>query len=208
MERYDTRHAPAYDEKWGAISPTHRRFLDRFLGMVRTGGTILDAACGTGKYWPAILGSRHSIVGTDQSAGMLEVARSKHPQVPTGCVSLQDLEFDAAFDGVMCVDALEFVGPEDWPVVLSVLTAAVRGDGPLYLTVELADPEEVRVSYERAHAAGHPVVPGEDFDESGYHFYPERNEVRGWLARAGLEALDEDEDDDYWHILLRRQAMA
>ena len=59
-ERYDTLWAPIYDGHWGAtISPTHRQCLSRFLGLCPAHGLILDAACGTGKYWPMILARGH-----------------------------------------------------------------------------------------------------------------------------------------------------
>jgi hypothetical protein len=32
-EQDDTIYAPIYDEKWGAIDPTHDQFLHRFLGL-------------------------------------------------------------------------------------------------------------------------------------------------------------------------------
>jgi 2-polyprenyl-3-methyl-5-hydroxy-6-metoxy-1,4-benzoquinol methylase len=201
--RYDAQHAPTYDQDWGTVSASHRHFLDQLLGSIRDHGTVLDAACGTGKYWPVILASGRTVVGVDQSAGMLEVARSKHPAVPTACVALQDLTYVAAFDAVVCIDALENVGPEDWATVVTALASAVRAGGPLYVTVELADPTYLARVYEQARAAGHPVVPGEDFDGTGYHYYPDRASVLAWLEGAGLEIVDEDEGDDYWHLLLR-----
>ena len=37
---------------------------------------------------------------------------------------LQELPYRGAFDGVLCVDAMEFVPPEDWPVVLECVRRA------------------------------------------------------------------------------------
>jgi SAM-dependent methyltransferase len=201
----DTLHAATYDEHWGEIFRSHRAFVGRLLELTHARGTVLDAPCGTGKYWPLVLASGRTIVGIDQSAGMLRVAAAKHPNVPVGKVGLQDLAFDGLFDAVMCIDAMENVGPEDWLDVLAHLRDAARPGAPLYLTVELHDEAEVRAIYEAARAAGHPVVPGEDFVEGlGYHFYPDRAAVARWLEAAGLTTLDRDEADDYGHYLLRR----
>lgn len=202
--RYDTAIAPGYDEAWGAIAPGHGRCIDRLLAMTRAHGIVLDAACGTGKYWPAILASGRTVVGVDQSRGMLQVARRKHPDVPTAVVGLQDLAFDSAFDAVLCIDALENIGPEDWPRVSQVLARAVRPGSPLYVTVELPDADELERVTRDARAQGHPLVAGEDFDGVGYHYFPDRAAVLGWLTAAGLAVVEESEGDGYWHLLLRR----
>ena len=55
-------------------------------------------------------------------------------------------------------------------------------------------------------AAGYPVTPRESFDHvgDGYHHYPERDSVLGWLADAGLAIVEEATGDGYWHLLVRR----
>jgi ubiquinone/menaquinone biosynthesis C-methylase UbiE len=55
-ERMNTLFAPIYDQKWGAsIDPSHKEFVAKLLAQSPPGCTVLDAACGTGKYWPLIL---------------------------------------------------------------------------------------------------------------------------------------------------------
>jgi cyclopropane fatty-acyl-phospholipid synthase-like methyltransferase len=203
-ERYDTIHAARYDEDWGLLAASHVAALDALLSRTRPGGTILDAACGTGKYWPGIQASGRTVVGTDQSSGMLAQARRKHPDVPTATLGLQELAFHGLFDAVICVDALENVGPEDWPRVIERLAAAARPQAPMWLTVELADPSAIAQAYESALVAGQPVVEGEVHDGIGYHYYPTKDRVFEWLFGAGLTLLEESEGDEYWHLLLRR----
>ena len=206
-ERFDTRYAQTYDRDWGAISATHEAFVRRLLELTRPRGTLLDAACGTGKYWEIVLASGRTLVGVDQSAGMLRQAVTNHPAVPVARMALQELRFDSLFDAVMCVDALEDIGPEDWPTVLGRLRAAVRPGAFLYLTVELLDEEQARREYEAARAAGEPVVPGESLlgeAGAGYHYFPEGSVVDRWLADARLERVATREGDDYRHYLLQR----
>src|SRR5215472_1139276 len=102
--RYNTLHAGSYDQNWGHINASHRSFLQRFLTFCTPGGTILDAACGTGKYWSLILDSGRSVVGIDQSEQMLLRANSKFPQVRTEKMGLQEINFVEEFDGIICVD--------------------------------------------------------------------------------------------------------
>lgn len=203
-ERMDAHFAPVYDQHWGSsINPTHRRMLERFLGLCPPRGIVLDAACGTGKYWPLILDRGRSVVGVDQSGEMLRRAGSKFPDVPTEKVGLQELRYGRAFDGVICVDAMENVFPEDWPPVLRNFRGALKGLGPLYLTVELLDGGELREAFETGRRMGLPVVEGEHAHEGGYHYYPPMESVRSWLRDAGFAVLEEAEGDGYRHILAR-----
>jgi SAM-dependent methyltransferase len=202
VHRFDTLLSPDYDENWGAISPSHAAFVARLITLIQTGGDVLDAACGTGKYWPAVLAAGLRITGADQSAGMLAQARRKHPEVPARVLALQDLaaaaDLRGRFDGLLCVDALEYIAPEDWPGVAAGLAAALKPRAPAYVTVEVPDgPLPAPVDPRQ--------VPGEHYQGGGYHYYPARDQVRDWLAAAGFGIEDEQEADYYWHFLLERR---
>ena len=45
-ERHDAIHAFTYDDEYGEIGETHRRFVSDLLEGCPPGGTVLDAACG------------------------------------------------------------------------------------------------------------------------------------------------------------------
>jgi ubiquinone/menaquinone biosynthesis C-methylase UbiE len=156
-----------------------------------------------------VLDSGRRVVGTDQSTGMLARARARFPAVPLERVGLQELAFDAEFDAVMCIDAMENVPPEDWPRVAGSLRRAVRPGGRVYLTVEEPNRADLERAQADATAAGLPVVPGEMTAEgAGYHHYPSREQVGGWLEEAGLAVVAEDVSDEgdgygYLHLLTR-----
>lgn len=145
----------------------------------------------------------------DHSAGHLARARRKFPDVPTERRDLQDLPYREKFDGVMCVDAVEMIPPEDWPVVLAGFRRAVRPGGRLYLTVERVSDDQVRRGTEEARRSGHLAVDGEViWEDDLYHHYPLMAQVRAWLAEAGF-VVDEDlegpwdpEDDYAYHHVL------
>ncbi|HUB41094.1 MAG TPA: class I SAM-dependent methyltransferase [Streptosporangiaceae bacterium] len=198
----DTLFAPVYDANWGRINPSHRAMITRFLGLCPASPRVLDAACGTGKYWPMLQQAGAQIVGVDQSGGMLRQAGTKFPDVLVQRLGLQDLCFVAEFDGAICVDAMENVFPEDWPVVLANLIRAVRPGGPVYLTVELAE-DDLEDVYASALAAGEPVVPGEYLKDGGYHYYPELSQVRDWADTAGAAIVADLTTDGYYSLLLR-----
>jgi ubiquinone/menaquinone biosynthesis C-methylase UbiE len=207
-ERHDTIHAFTYDDQWGEIGDTHRRFVGDLLEGCPPGGTVLDAACGTGKFFGMVLESGRRVVGSDQSTGMLARARARFPGVPLEKIGLQELAFDGEFDAVMCVDAMENIPPEDWPKVLANLRRALRPGGRLYLTVEEVDDQELEEAFADATARGMPVVRGELAGESaGYHYYPSRDQVAVWLGDAGLEVVAQDyspgDGYGYLHLLTR-----
>lgn len=204
VHRFDTLHSPHYDENWGAISPSHAAFAGRLARLTRPGGDVLDAACGTGKYWPALLAAGLRVTGADQSGGMLGQARRKYPGIPARILSLQDLagtgDLRGRFDGLLCVDALENIAPEDWPGVAIGLAGVLKTQAPAYVTVEVHDgPLAAPVDPRQ--------VPGEHFEggDGGYHYYPAEDQVRDWLTAAGFRIDDEQEADCYWHFLLQRQ---
>lgn len=200
-ERYDTLHASSYDQNWGHINASHRSFLDRFLALCPPGCTILDAACGTGKYWPLILDSGRLVVGIDQSQQMLVQANSKFPDAHTEKMGLQEIDFSEAFDGIICMDAMEFVPPEDWPLVLANFHRALKTDGHLYFTVEIIEAGELAHAYDEGRKQGLPVVEGEYAHVGSYHYYPSLAQVRLWMSQAPFSVIEEGEGDGYHHFL-------
>ncbi|MDQ2713657.1 MAG: class I SAM-dependent methyltransferase [Chloroflexota bacterium] len=198
----DTIYARQYDEKWGgSINSSHQHMLEQLLDLCPRGGRILDAACGTGKYWPLLLERGFSIQGTDQSQQMLQRAHSKFPAVSAEHIGLQELTFSDAFDAVMCMDAMEMVFPEDWPVVLGKFAQALHKSAYLYFTVEVETEEELQVAYDAGKRLGLPLIYGEYAHHGGYHYYPTDEQVRSWLAEAHFTLLEMTEGDGYRHYL-------
>ena len=204
-----------FDAQWGQIEPTHQAFVERFLSRLPPDGRVLDAACGTGKYFPMVLASGRRLLGVDHAGALLAIAAAKFPQVPTHKHDLQDLPYHHEFDGVLCLDAMEFVPPEDWPPVLERFHRALRPGGWLYLTVELAPADRVRAANQAARRSGLPVVDGEviwDGPDGYYHHYPAVQQVRAWLTDAGFAIQQEAEGAwheqgyAYHHVLARLAA--
>ena len=204
---YDAE-AQAYDEHpYPATS--HASYVRRIIETCPAGGTVLDAPCGTGQYFELVRAAGRRVVGIDQSAGMLAQARTRQIATRLEHLGLQELEFDAEFDGAMSIDAMENIPPEDWPLVLANLHRAIRPGGHLYLTIETVDDSEIDEAFADATAKGLPVVRGEviEGDTAGYHFYPEPDQVSAWLDVEGLDVVAEGHDQEdgwgYRHLLLR-----
>jgi 2-polyprenyl-3-methyl-5-hydroxy-6-metoxy-1,4-benzoquinol methylase len=163
--------APAYWVKFGIHPyPTHRQFIDKFLGRLGAHSHILDAACGAGLYDGILFEAGHSVLGIDQSANMLAQAREHFPQerfpgLRYAKMGLQEMDFKGTFDGVTCMDALEHICPEDLPGIVANFYKALKLGGVLYVTVDALELGDYREAYERAKAMGLPVVFGEVADE-------------------------------------------
>ncbi len=204
VERMDTLYAPIYDEQWGAIiTPLHQEWYQRFLDLCPPGALILDAGGGTGKYWLAIFASGRQVLGIDQSWGMLSRAQAKYPQARIEKVGLQEMRYQAAFDGASCMDAMELVFPEDWLPVLVNFYRALKPGSYFYFTVELAAEPDIAHAFEAARQMGYPVVYGEWAPEGRYHYYPRIEQVKEWLEQVRFSMVDETADEEYHHSLCK-----
>jgi len=199
--------ATTYDEQAYPV-PLHHGFVARLLEQTRAGGRVLDAPCGTGRWFGPVVESGRSVVGVDQSSGMLEQARAKGLAGELILVGLQELPFVDEFDAAMTIDALENVPPEEWPLVLANMRRALKTGAPWYLTIEESDQSDVDDAFARHTAEGLPIVRGEviEGDVAGYHYYPGRDRALAWLAEAGFavadEAFDQQEGWGYRHLIV------
>lgn len=227
---YD-RLSPQYWATFGLYAnETHREYLGKFLERVPPHSVLLSAACGAGRYDGMLLEAGHRVVGIDQSAGMLARARGHFPEVRYEQIGLQEMDFHEAFDGAICIDAMEHVCPEDWPEILRRLREALKPSGVLYFTAEPVEGNDVDVAaaYERAKAMGLPVVfgevadkvdeaferimalgtsevPGELTDEAAYHYHPSLEQVRAWLEQVGFTIEEEGRGTWYEHLVVRKK---
>ena len=93
--------------------------------------------------------------------------------------------------------------------MLANLHRAARPGGLLYLTVEEVAEPVIEDAFATLTRRGLPAVRGEVIDGNvgGYHYYPDRGQVTGWLQAARLQTLDEgfSQEDDwgYRHFLLQ-----
>lgn len=227
--------SPLYWAKYGrSVDETHREYLQKFLERVPPRSNLLSAACGAGLYDGILLEAGHSVVGIDQSEGMLARAKEHFPEVRYEQIGLQEMDFREAFDGLICIDAMEHVCPEDWPGILRRFQEALKPGGVLYFTADLGG-DDVQEAYERAKALGLPVVfgevvdkveeayeqvmalekteapDGELADKAVYHYHPSLEQVRTWLSQAGL-AIEEGgtgSGSEHWygyeHFVVRKR---
>jgi 2-polyprenyl-3-methyl-5-hydroxy-6-metoxy-1,4-benzoquinol methylase len=222
---YD-RFSPRYWATWGlVVEETHRAYLQKFLERVPPGGMILSAACGAGRFDGMLLEAGHSVVGIDQSVRLLALAKEHFPEVQYQKMALQEMRFRETFDGVICMDAMEHICPEDYPGVLRGFQEALKPGGVLYFTADREEEPDfdLEVYYKQGKALGLPIVFGEVADEAAYeqameqpdasdeltdravyHYYPPLAKVREWIAQAGLAIEEEGAGSGFHHFVTRK----
>ena len=222
---YD-RFATRYWITWGVTVPeTHRAYLQKFLQRIPPGAKLLSAACGAGRFDGQLLAAGHAVVGIDQSAGVLAVARKRFPQVDYRKMALHEMNFHEAFDGIICMDAMEHVCPEEYPGILQGFQEALKAGGLLYFTADREEEPDFDLQkyFEQGRAAGLPILFGEVADEAAfqqamaqddasdeltdravYHYYPPLAQVRAWIGQAGLTIEDEGAGSGFHHFLARK----
>jgi ubiquinone/menaquinone biosynthesis C-methylase UbiE len=181
----------------------------RVLRLIPPGATVLDAPCGTGKYFPLLVAAGVRVGGVDQSTGMLARARARGIAFSLEHISLQELSYAGRFDAVLTIDAMQHVPPEDWPGVLANLCRAARPGGLVYLTVHELPWHHLQQAFASLSARGLPAVWGElaEPDTPGYHYCPGRDQAVNWFGRQGLaiagEGFRRENGWGYRHFLLR-----
>jgi hypothetical protein len=101
-----------------------------------------------------VLAGGRRLLGVDHAGAYLASAAAKFPSSPPTSTTCRSSPYQGEFDGVLYVDGMEVVLPEDWPPVLERLRRALRSGGWLYLTVELAPGDRVRAGQPGGPAGG------------------------------------------------------
>ncbi|NUO00835.1 MAG: class I SAM-dependent methyltransferase [Saprospiraceae bacterium] len=102
------------------------------------GKSILDAACGPGKYAEILLSKGASITGFDISPTMVQLAKERNPDA--GDFFVHDLSMpchmleDESFDVVLCALALHYV--QDWTLTIREFYRVLKPKGILVISIE------------------------------------------------------------------------
>lgn len=204
-ERFDTIFSVDYDQKWGNIELEHQLMVKKFISLLTKDAFVLDAACGTGKYWEMLKKYALTVRGMDQSEQMLKKAQMKCPEYETQKMGLQEIDDLNTYDGIMCIDAMENIFPEDWVKVLKNFYNALKKEGILYFTVETTSKEEKDIAYRIGKEKGLPVLYGEVAHEGGYHYYPNIEYVKKIIKKEGFNMINESVSEGYQHFIVKRR---
>lgn len=120
----------------------HNAYYDRpntlrLLGNVE-GKSILDAACGPGKYAEILHSQKAIVTGFDFSLEMIKYAKKRNPNQGTFFVHdlTQQLTMieDQSFDFVLCALALHYL--QDWNATINEFHRVLKPSGKLIISIE------------------------------------------------------------------------
>jgi SAM-dependent methyltransferase len=142
----DFSYADQLREALGGV-PYLRAALALFAGAVReaSGGPVADVGCGPGHVTAYLHSLGVDAFGIDVSAGMVDVARSEHPEVrfEVGSMTALDLA-EKTMAGVLAFWSLIHVPDEAVPAVLSGFRRALRSGAPLLIGFHVGDESRLK----------------------------------------------------------------
>lgn len=120
----------------------HNAYYDRpntiqLLGDLM-GKTVLDAACGPGKYAEILISKGADITGCDISSNMIQLAKKRNGN--SGTFFEHDLNQplsmlkDASFDIVLCALAMHYL--KDWDLTIQEFCRVLKPNGILVISIE------------------------------------------------------------------------
>ncbi|WP_327001592.1 class I SAM-dependent methyltransferase [Dactylosporangium sp. NBC_01737] len=135
-----------------AEQPPEVAFLATFAETVRP-GRVGDLGCGTGRVAAHLAGHGLDVFGLDLSAGMVAIARERHPGLPFGVASLTALPLaGGSLTGALAWYSIVHTPPAVLPTILAELHRVLAPGGHLLLAFHAGG-----TSHRNETAYGHPV---------------------------------------------------
>lgn len=156
--------------RYDALSPSEAEAtaLDTFLGLLPPGGSVLDLGCGPGHHAASMVARGFDVIAWDASDTFVDLARAKGVRAERW--SFDDLDAEAAFDGVWASFSLLHAPRTDVPRHLAAIARALRVPGHLFLGMKLGE--------------------GEHRDALGrFYVYFTEEELHAHLAATGFDVL-------------------
>lgn len=112
-----------------------QEWLDGFIALMPSGGSVLDIGCGTGEPIGTYLEGRGlQITGIDSSPVMIEICPYRHPDQRLQAADMRGLTLGETFNGILAWDSFFHLTPDDQRAMFSVFKAHAHQGTALMFT--------------------------------------------------------------------------
>jgi len=169
------RHAFAWDADRRRAVWNDRSWIDRFVGLLPAGGSVLDLGCGGGvPVASAMVAAGLQVTGVDSSPTLISLCRNRMPRQHWVHADMRSVSLGKRFDGVLSWDSFFHLKHDDQRGMFSLFAAHAVSGGVLMFNAGLAHGEAIG-SYR-----GDPL----------YHASLDAEEYARLLHAAGFEVVE------------------
>lgn len=167
----------SYIAKVQAYAPEEER--ERFASLVKPGGKILDAGCGSGRDANHFASLGFIVTGVDLSQGLLSYAKAHaHPNTTFQIMDLRAINLNTSFDGIWACASLLHLKRDECVTVLRNFQHMLMPGGVLFLLMKEGTGEQL-------------VTSGTIEGDTRFFTYYMSDEIRGLLEGVGLKMIDQ-----------------
>ncbi len=168
-----------------------------FAGTVALDLSVLDAGCGSGRDVCAFLEQGYTVTAFDASPALAALA-SAYCGLPVAVLRLEEIDWQARFDGIWACASLLHLSLPALPDVLRRLATAIKPGGALFTSFKYGQGE-------RDHGGRRFT----DLDEAGLaallQTAPYFTVLETWIT---ADRRPERPDDRWFNVLLKTQALS
>lgn len=173
------RHARAWDNARSRVL-VEKTWLDRFLGAVMPGASILDLGCGAGEPIARyLIASGHPVMGVDSSPSLIGLAAERFPAQTWRVGDMRGLALGMRFGGILAWDSFFHLAMADQRAMFPIFRAHAAPGAALLFTSGPSEGEAI----------------GSFEGEALYHASLNTDAYRALLDANGFEVLAHQIED-------------
>ena len=176
VKTYD-KTAKEYIVKVQKYAPEPER--EKFISLVKPGGKILDAGCGSGRDANYFASKGFTVTGIDLSDTLLAYAGANaHVHATFKKMDLRAIKLDTSFDGIWACASLLHLTREEFVPVLRNFQHMIMPGGTLFLLLKEGTGDQF-------------VTGGTIEGDTRFFTYYTRDEIKTSLEEAGFSVLNQ-----------------
>jgi trans-aconitate methyltransferase len=179
VDHYE-RHALAWDADRRAAGWIDKPDIERFVGLLPQGATVLDLGCGGGA--PVALhlvAQGFRVTGIDSSPTLISLCRTRMPDQEWMVGDMRSLALDRRFGGILAWDSFFHLGHQDQRTMFGIFAAHAAPRGLLMFNA----------------GYGHGEAVGSYRGDPLYHASLDASEYQALLANFGFDLIEHSVSD-------------